>query len=183
MNVSYLLAVTVLIGVVALANLIFTVAVVRRLREHTAALARLDVTAVGIPVGQAPGSFSATTVDGQRLTLNDIGSTAIVGFFSLDCDPCRELLPDFETYLRAGADGHEVVAVLVGTTDECSDAAERLLPLARVVIEPPAGALQTAFGNRHYPEIVLLADGVVMSSGPDLSQVPKAVFASGKAGG
>lgn len=71
----YLAAAVILVGIVAVLDLLLTVGLVKRLREHTELLAPL-LTFDGEagrrairPAGARPDAFEATTVDGTAVTL------------------------------------------------------------------------------------------------------------------
>lgn len=171
---AYLVAANVLIGLLAALNLLFTVGVVRRLREHTTELAslRAGVTArpvpaddVAFPVGMPAGEFAAATLDGEPVTLAGLGDRPLVGFFSPHCQPCKEQLPAFVKYAAARPGGRDaVLAVIVGTEDEARETAERLRPVATVVVEPDVGPIQQAFGVTGFPAFVLVEDDRVAAS-------------------
>ncbi|MFI6599468.1 hypothetical protein ACIBHX_24715, partial [Nonomuraea sp. NPDC050536] len=71
---AYLIAVVVLVGVLCLLDLVLTLGVVRRLREHTKLVDALYemVATMGAPagpaVGEVVGEFDVTTVDGSRVS-------------------------------------------------------------------------------------------------------------------
>ncbi|SEL42906.1 TlpA family protein disulfide reductase [Nonomuraea pusilla] len=177
---AYLTAALILVGLLALINLVFTFGVVRRLREHTAELAALrgsGVTGVGgtdvaLPAGATVGAFETAEVGGRPVSLAAMGERPLVGFFSPHCAPCKERLPLFAEHAasRPGGAG-EVLAVVVGTPEETSDVVAQLLPVATVVVEPDQGPVQRAFGVSGFPAFVLLEDGVVGASGFDFEPV------------
>ncbi|WP_214322579.1 TlpA family protein disulfide reductase [Nonomuraea sediminis] len=171
---AYLVAVNVLIGLLAALNLLFTVGVVRRLREHTTELAALRASGtarpipaddVALPVGVPAGEFAAATLDGEPVTLGTLGDRPLVGFFSPHCQPCKEQLPTFIKYAGARPGGRDaVLAVIVGTEEEAEATAERLRPVATVVVEPDAGPIQQAFRVTGFPAFLLVEDGTVAAS-------------------
>ncbi|NUW32905.1 redoxin domain-containing protein [Nonomuraea sp. SMC257] len=175
----YQTAALILVGVLALANLLFTFGVVRRLREHTAELAdlrsgRLGVggTDVALPAGATVGHFEAAEVGGRSVTLTEMGERPLVGFFSPHCGPCKERLPLFAEHAATRPGGPaEVLAVVVGTPDDTAEVVEQLLPVATVVVEPDQGPLQRAFGVSGFPAFVLVEGGVVGASGFDFEPV------------
>ncbi|MGI5145071.1 TlpA family protein disulfide reductase [Plantactinospora sp. CA-294935] len=174
----YLVVATVLIGLVAGANLIFTYGVIRRLREHTA---RLDATGAGRPefdlilaAGAEPGPLAPVrTTTGEALGPDDLAGGALVGFFSPDCAPCREQAPRFAE--RAAAGGRErVLAVAVGTPEATGELVALLEPVARVVIEVEEGPLHRAFAVQGYPAMCVLdADGRVKAAGSAVDRLPE----------
>ncbi|MEQ4304194.1 TlpA disulfide reductase family protein [Plantactinospora sp. B6F1] len=177
---SYLVVATVLLGLLAGANLIFTYGVVRRLREHTA---RLDAMAGGgrpepeliLSAGAEPRPFApVTTSVGVPIGPDDLtaGGT-LVGFFSPNCAPCREQAPRFVE--RAAASGSDrVLAVAVGTPEATRELVALLEPVARVVVEIEDGPLHQAFAVQGYPAMCVLdGDGRVKASATAVERLPE----------
>lgn len=169
----------VLVGLVAVTNLVLTVGVIRRLREHTELLGgmgSLDGRTMLGP-GRRVEEFTATTLDGETVTRDALDPPALVGFLSLGCQPCIEKLPVFAQRAGSHPGGRaHVLAVVVGDDDEGDVASfvDTLRPVARVVRQKPDGSLATAFGVTGYPAFALLGtDGVIAASGtaiPDLTE-------------
>jgi thiol-disulfide isomerase/thioredoxin len=165
----YVIAALVLVGTVATADLLLTVGVVRRLRELGAEAAAARAGGGGgesaLPPGTPVGEFAATDVDGRPVTRPGAG---LVGFLSPDCTPCKEQLPAFVRYATERPD---VLAVVVGAPAEAANTVEALRPVATVVVEPPEGPLQQAFGVVGYPTFVLVRDGVMVTADHTLQPV------------
>lgn len=177
----FVVAAVVLVAILAVTNLVFTFGVIRRLKEHTELIARmndpsLSLTEVMLAPGSEVGGYVAETVDGATVSGDDRAGQELVGFFSLGCKPCAERLPEFV----AGAGGYaggrgQVLAIVTGDDDEgvAASYVDRLGAVARVVREEKDGPLQKTFGVRGYPAICLVdAAGVVVTSGtkvPDLT--------------
>jgi len=176
---AYLTAAMVLIGLLTIVNLLLTVGVVRRLREHTTDLADLrdnrpvaDDSDIALPAGSMVGSFDASGVDGRPVTLSAFGDRLLTGFFSPNCGPCKERLPSFIEYAAARPGGRDaVLAVAVGTPEETAELVERLQPVATVVREPDQGPVQKAFAVAGFPAFVLMEDGRVVTSHYDFDSV------------
>jgi thiol-disulfide isomerase/thioredoxin len=178
---AFLVATVVLVGLLAAVNLVFTLAVVRRLREHTELISKMGTAgsmrgATMLPAGQSVGAYTATTVDGATLSADDRDGPELVGFFSLGCQPCAERLPEFVASAADHPGGrHRVLAVVAGRDDEGDAQAfvDDLALVARVVREDMGGPLQKAFAVQGYPAIgVVDESGVVVVSGttmPDLA--------------
>ncbi|MER6914774.1 hypothetical protein ABT354_24130 [Streptomyces sp. NPDC000594] len=117
------LAVAVLaVGALAMVNLVLTVGVVRRLREHTELLERTPAQAAGAPggmagiasVGTAIPAFTAGPPD-SPITDRDLLDGTLVAFFSPTCAPCRDKLPGFVArYEGQPEEARKVLAVVVG---------------------------------------------------------------------
>lgn len=161
--VELLTAAVLLVGALGLLNLLLTFGVIRRLRQQAQPLvppARPAPPAGAIAaVGTAPEPFQAQTVDGASLTATDLREWAIVAFFSPDCPPCLEKVPEFgQAVRRLGRDRRDVLAVVVTDADSGEPMVGQLTPVAQVVVEPPDGPVARAFRVRQMP-IMCLLDG------------------------
>ncbi|WP_167530745.1 TlpA family protein disulfide reductase [Microbispora hainanensis] len=172
-----MVATMVLIGMLSALNLLLSVGVIRRLREHSAELATLrsggtapnggpfPLGEVALPDGSPIGEFTAVTVDGEPVTLGTFGVRPLVGFFSPGCTPCEEQLPAFVEFATGRPGGRDTrLAVVVGTGEEAAKTVERLNPVATVVVESDDGPVQKAFGVTGFPAFILVANGLVAAS-------------------
>ncbi|CAL9610616.1 hypothetical protein SUDANB121_05644 [Nocardiopsis dassonvillei] len=161
----------VLAVALCLLDLVLTVGVIRRLKEHTELIGNLS--GAGIPdrtvlaPGERSGPFTATTEDGEPVDAGALSGPALVAVFSPGCGACAEQLPHFIDRAAAFPGGRDgVLAVLAGAPAEVAEEARRLAPVARVVVDGPGGAVADALGVRAFPAFLRLdADGRVLSSG------------------
>ncbi|WP_213451659.1 redoxin domain-containing protein [Rhizomonospora bruguierae] len=171
-------AVTALVGVVTLINLVLAVGIVRRLREHSTRLSRLtspfgEGTPTMLPPGQAPGPFSATTIDGETVSLDAVADGALVAFLAADCRPCQEETPAFVDRAAAMPGGRSRVLVVVAGASHRDEYVARLSPFARVVMEPDGGPVTAAFAVRSYPSFAQVGhDGIVTATGHRVADLP-----------
>ncbi|MFI7424878.1 TlpA disulfide reductase family protein [Nonomuraea sp. NPDC049684] len=172
---AYLVAFATLLG---LTNLVFTLGVVRRLRQHTETLntllaggGRRDL----VPAGSVVGDFTARALDGTQVNRDSLAGPALVGFFSPGCHSCAELLPHFLERAR-DLPVERVLAVLDGMAPfGVEEYGSRLSPVARVVVDEPDGPVQRAFGVEGFPAVFLVGPGSeVLFSGADLAAMPAA---------
>jgi thiol-disulfide isomerase/thioredoxin len=182
---AILAAAVVVVGVLCVVDLLLSVGVIRRLREHTALLAQLR--AAGPAPAELPGpgarvgEFSATTLAGDGVTLATTGGQTLVGFFSPGCAPCKALLPGFVEY--AGVAGTPVLAVIVGDGPEVAGLTAALEPVAQVVHEEHGGAVSGAFGASMFPALLVVdANHTVIASGHELAAVRLPVAAGRERG-
>lgn len=165
---------------VCVLNLVLTLGVIRRLREHTALLDRLQAgPGAGMPdqmpAGAEVGEFAATTTDGEPLSHELLAGQTLVGFFSPTCQPCKERLPEFlEVAPDVPGGRQQVLAVAVGGEQECANLVADLAPVARVVVEPPSaeGPVSQAFKTSSYPTFGVLEGRRVVASGHELASLP-----------
>lgn len=186
---AVLVAAVIVVGVVGLLDLVLTFGVIRRLREHNDILTeRLEGTGapIMIEVGVAADEFVATTIDGARLTRDQLTDTTLVAVMSTTCAACTERLPAFVARAAAHPGGRQqVLAVVVDGSAQDGGAADdggavpfldRLPAVATVVREPVGGPLATAFGISGYPVFALVdAGGVVRASSIHPARLPHPV--------
>lgn len=178
----YLAAAIVVVGSLCVFDLVLSLGVVRRLREHTEVLngltqGRLPIGAPAdadaVQVGETVGEFVATTVDDEPVLRELLVTPTLVGFFSPGCEPCATELPQFVERATAMSDGagHALAVIDAETDREAIDYAERLRPVAQVVVQGHRdGALQAAFRVVGYPAFYLVgAGGTVLAHGFEMS--------------
>ena len=164
--------VLVLVGLLVALNLVLTVGLIRRIRDHTQQLARLSaptVTEVALPAGAVVKDFSTTSIDGRQVDSHELVQT-LVGVFSPHCSACEASLPQFTE--RAAEPASLPFLAVVAARDGDADAlVARMPPTATVVVEPDGGPVQQALGVTGYPAFLLLERGVVQVSSYDLDVV------------
>ncbi|NEA34324.1 thioredoxin-like domain-containing protein [Streptomyces sp. SID13031] len=166
-----LVAVLIVVGVVSMVNLLLTFGVIGRLREHTEKLSAWPLGTAAdstLAVGDSPGDFAATTTEDEAFDRTSLLGGQVVGFFSPNCDSCKDLVPKFVEHAATTARGKgRVLAVVVVDNDE--GAAESLVrslePVARVVTERIGGAISSAFKVSGFPAVYVLDNsGTVAAS-------------------
>jgi hypothetical protein len=170
---AYLTAAIVLVGGLCVLNLLLTYGVVRRLREHNELLAQRPPAAPDVIAGAGSevGAFTASTVNGDTLTSDDLATGTMVGFFSPGCSACVEQLPRFVDVAAAHPGGQDrVLAVVAGSEDGATKYVSSLSPTAQVVVGRHGAEIEKAFAIQGYPAFALVSGGVVTVSG-DLEKV------------
>lgn len=165
-----MIAVVSLVGAVAALDLLLTLGVVRRLREHTRVLARLQLNTPSGPVlGQRPAQFTAATINGEEISSDLLTGPALVGFFAPGCAPCKERIPQFTAAARAlGLGAVPALAVVATDGDGADELAASLRGAAKVVIEDSGGPVHKAFSVRGWPTLIRLdTDGKISSTDND----------------
>jgi hypothetical protein len=177
--VPYLVFAVVLACALGTLNLLLTLAVVRRLREHSELLANHPAgNEPGIiEPGQTPGAFVTTDTDGRPVRRDDLAGEVLVAFFSQGCRACTDALPRFVTSAAAFPGGRgQVLAVVSGELPWGTELAGKLAGVARVVLEEGDGDLATAFRVRAFPSWCLLdATGTASRSGSGWTDLPISV--------
>ncbi|MBP8531683.1 hypothetical protein GWI24_00265 [Streptomyces sp. MK37H] len=174
-----LISAVVLVGALCSLDLILTLGVIKRLREHGELLAAraVDRPRSAIELGEQVGEFATHTVDGEPLSRATMTGTTLVGFFTPTCGPCKEQLPKFMEYARTMPGGRDrVLAAVVGDEDLAAPMVAELRSVAKVVTqtrnEEPMGA---AFEIMAFPTVLMVApdaegDVVVTDDAVDLSR-------------
>lgn len=179
---AFLIALVVLVGAVAVLNLLLTVGMIRRLRQHTEKLASLSTMggpapSIMIGVGERASEFAATTTDGEPVSRDLLSGLTLVGVLSPDCGACKERLPEFVSRAETFPGGRgQVLAVLAGEPEQVEPYREQLAPVARVVIEPPmAGPVAAALKVQAWPAFgVLDAEGTLVADDLAMDELPVA---------
>ena len=170
---TYLASAVALVGAIGLLNLVLILGIIRRLREHTALLSRSSGGGADgvLAAGETVADFAVRTASGELLSRDRIGRDAVVAFFSPNCRPCRERMPEFAAYAKGLAGGDTpVVAAVTGDESEGAELIAGLRPVADVVVGEEAVRLATAFGVQGYPSFYLMEEnGRVAASGHGLS--------------
>lgn len=171
---AYLGVAAVLVGTIAGLNLLLTLGVVRRLREHTERLTELtgsgpapgSTPELMRPAGERPDQFQAVTVDGVELTRSSLVTPALVGFFAPGCAPCREWIPRFVKAAGELPQGRaQALAVVAGHSADAQDELAELGGAAQVVLERPDGPVARAFAVTGWPALCRLdADGTIATT-------------------
>ncbi|MDQ0686024.1 MULTISPECIES: redoxin domain-containing protein [Streptomyces] len=174
----YVIAGLVLVGAVAVLNLVLLMVVLRRWQELEAVRRRADFAAQGPQPGDGLPDFTATALSGRTLTQDDFRSgELLLGVFSHDCPSCTDALPDFAARAdRARAAGGRVLALVIGAEAGESSLTARLVgPADEVVPGPEAAPLFGALRVPAFPTILSYRDGVVAApSAADREPVPAA---------
>jgi thiol-disulfide isomerase/thioredoxin len=169
-----------LVGVVALANLMLTYGVIRRLRAHDTALAGLSPAGQSdrdaLPVGSALPEFTAVTTDGLEVDSGWLLSGTVVAFLSPDCRPCQEQLPLFVRYAAGWPGGpRRVLAVVVGRAEQAGQIERvvgELAGVAHVVVASADTPVVDAFRATAFPTFLVIDDGLVAASGHRVAALP-----------
>ncbi|SDH79135.1 TlpA family protein disulfide reductase [Nonomuraea jiangxiensis] len=169
-----------IVGAICLLNLLLTIAVIRRLREHTELINRGNAQASGqgeitLPAGARVGDFRVVTGDNREVTRDDLREGLLVAFFSPRCPSCEEQKPAFVRYASGLSGGRDdVIAVLLGSPEELEGLREELSGVAQIVIEADVeGDMSTAFGLSGYPAFCLMGqDGVLAVTGYRVDILP-----------
>ncbi len=167
--IPVLAAVVAVIGAVAVADLLLSFAVIRRL----ATLHAGGAVSGGEPEpGHVIGEFHVSLLTGGELTrerLRDEPSTVV--FVSPSCEPCRRAIAELKE-LPVPLSRTLYVLIAGSAQDEDVLAVAAQMPAGtHIGTIPLDGAIMKAFGADGYPTIVNVADGIVLSAGFRVSEL------------
>jgi peroxiredoxin len=166
----------VVLAVLCLLDLVLTLGVVRRLRDHNTRLQALQGVApdgFALPrPGDGVSPFSAVALSGETVTNDDLAEPTLVAFFTPDCPSCEEKLPGFLDYTRDFASGKARVLGVVASESGGSHYRTALSEVATVVSERERGALQKAFNVTAFPSFLVVVDGMVAQATHDVADLP-----------
>ncbi|ATL32968.1 redoxin domain-containing protein [Streptomyces formicae] len=173
----FLITAVVFVGLLCTLDLILSLGVIKRLREHTELLGALNGRA-SLGVGETVGDFTAVAVDGTEVSRSGLTDDTLVGFFSPGCPACAEQLPKFVEFAKAVPGGRaRVLAAVVGDPRRTADLVARLKPVAQVVAEGQNGAVGSAFAIAAFPSILKVSvqgsgHPIVADARVDLEHLP-----------
>lgn len=123
------------------------------------------------PPGEPVPDFVATTIDGVRLTADDLaGPDVLVLFLTASCESCREEVDRLREQPPVASEPRPI-AVVMGEPDERAQLVRALVPLARVVEQAGYAGLAARFGVRGFPAVLVAGEGVVRRAGHLLSEL------------
>jgi len=171
MTTSVVLAVTCLVGVIGLLNLILIFGVIGRVRVLQEAVQTGVLRDPALPApGDAVGAFQVTTEDGKPLSEAAVGGDeALVGFFTPGCQPCTDL----RAQLLRQPPALPFIAFVEGTSDdpEVQKLTQSLRRLGPVAVTQSGDAVMRAFKPAGFPTLIRTAKGSVAAAGHRLHQV------------
>lgn len=156
----FLVAGLVLVGAVAVLNLLLTTAVIRRLRQLESRLATPGADS-GPALGSQLPKFSAELASGDIVGADDLtGSPAILAFFSTGCPACQTSIPYLIEYAEVNdLKPRQVLAVIGGDDHEKRDELTAALAgVASILHEAQPGPLATIFEVTALPTFVMIDD-------------------------
>lgn len=122
-----------------------------------------------LQIGQRSPSFSATTLDGETLTLSDLdGKFAILEFWGTWCGPCIPEIPHLKTlWERHGEDNLVIVGIALDDNEEVVNRfiEEREMPWPQILqTDEFSGELVELFNVVGVPRMYLIdTDGIIIA--------------------
>jgi thiol-disulfide isomerase/thioredoxin/uncharacterized membrane protein YphA (DoxX/SURF4 family) len=127
--------------------------------------AQLDTFPPGMPVGSLAPRFTLPTVDGERVTLEDLlapGHPLVLVFVSPGCGPCEVFFPELERWQFALAGRVTIAIISSGTPDQNRVAAPA--GVAQILLQKDAEVMDgyRVFGTPS--TLVVFPDGRIASA-------------------
>lgn len=173
---AYLAAAVAVVGVLCLFDLLLTVAVIRKLREHSARLSRVALPDTLLPAGTEVAEASIAdghgeVVDGAWLHTG----TKLVVFMSATCSACIDQLADAVAHASGFPGGPDSILIAIAGKDgHSAEIISAFNGIARVVQGSQADSVVSAFRVSAYPSYFVLDTGRVQvathSAGAIVSQ-------------
>lgn len=164
--IAVLIAVVVVVGVVAAADLLLSFAVIRRV---AALQARGPAADVDPPeVGHEVGEFTVPLLAGGVFTRADLTAARVmVVLLTTSCDPCRRAIGELRA-LPMPLPGPLYILIMASEQDaDALDVAKSMPAGSRAAIIAPADAEATsrAFGIDGVPSVLTIEGGIITASG------------------
>lgn len=156
----------VLATLLGLINLLLTVALVKRVREHDEKIAKFDVPMPSAlaEIGERIDDFEASTVEGAPLTRAALPEGTLVGFFDPQCETCAEELPKWTEVAKSLPLGREQALAVIREAPDQEEMIDVASPHAHVVVERRRGPVARAFRVKATPAFCVLGAGQVVTS-------------------
>ncbi|MGH3191094.1 MAG: hypothetical protein ACRDPY_26190 [Streptosporangiaceae bacterium] len=158
-----LIAVVVLVGVIACADLLISFALIRRVAALQARGPQLSGPAIGREVGQ----FRVPLLGGGEFSRDHLAAPRTLAvFLTTSCEPCRRAITELSA--MPGPLPWPLYVILIRTDADDDDAVEvagQMPAGSRVGIIAAAEAPLEAFGIDGYPTVLTIEDGIIRASG------------------
>ncbi|MGP3916694.1 TlpA family protein disulfide reductase [Nonomuraea sp. 10N515B] len=156
----FLVAAVVFLGVLCLFNLVLMLALLRRLREHTAELGRLAGHSMLMP-------YDPRVLVGRALPEAAAGAR-LVGFFDVGCSTCHERAPEF----AEAAGKQPALAVVNGDGAKVDDLVAVVGGVSNVITGDEAGRIVRDLGVEAFPTFLRVdQDGRVVAADTELAEL------------
>ncbi|MFF3330699.1 hypothetical protein ACFYWX_14245 [Streptomyces sp. NPDC002888] len=154
----FLIAAVVLVGLLCVFDLLLTLAVLRRLREHSDELGRLGVR----PNLETQMYDPQVLVGTKAPDLAGASGVRLVAFLDAYCDSCHEHAAEFVETARAHDD---VLAIVSGEGRQADELSALVGPGIPVVRGEEAQTRVLAIGLKAFPTFLLVgADGTIVQA-------------------
>lgn len=162
--VGILIALVVLVGVIACADLLISFALIRRV---AALQAQGTPELSGPAVGREVGQFRVPLLGGGEFSRDQLAAPRTLAvFLTTSCEPCRKAITELS--VMPGPLPWPLYVVIIATDADDDDAFEvagQMPAGSRVGVITAAEAPLEAFGIDGYPTVLTIEDGIIRASG------------------
>jgi thiol-disulfide isomerase/thioredoxin len=168
---AVLLVIIVLVGLIAVVDLMLTYALVRRVNAIQSD-PHIGDNAFTPKSGYRIGGFITPTASGREVSDQDLlGRTTLAAFVMPKCPPCHLLTDELSQMTPPEVPLLLFIAKSPGEDYEAAKMAAAVPFAAAVCVIEPRGAIAQAFDVSGFPTVVRIEDGVARASGKSVGAV------------
>jgi hypothetical protein len=172
MMTAFLAVIGAMLAVLTILNLLFLLAVIRRMRgyeaggQHSAPTPALPATGLDI------AAFHAADLTGTAVTRDDLNDVDLVAFVMPACKPCHTLTTGMRTDPRI--DASRTLLLVAGIGQRADELAASVSDLGRVAMLGIDGDVEAAFGGiTGFPTLVRVAGGRITTAGRTIDEIAR----------
>jgi hypothetical protein len=168
---AVLIAVIIVVGLVALVDLVLTYGLIRRVNSIQAQPHSIDHGLVPI-AGHRIREFVAKATDNREITEREFeGLETFAVFVMVGCGPCHRVAEELSQMAPPELPLLLFIASSQGKDDEAARIAAQVPFAAAVCVIESTGAVTEAFGVSGFPTVIRVGDGIVRATGLSLDSV------------
>jgi hypothetical protein len=166
-----LIAIIIVVGLIALVDLVLTYGLIRRVNSIQAQPHSTDQGLVP-RVGHRIGDFVAKATDNREITGREFkGAETFAAFVMVGCGPCHRLVEELSQMAPPELPLVLFIASGQGKDEETARMAAQVPFAAAVCVIDSTGAVTEAFGVSGFPTVIRVSEGIVLATGLSLGSV------------
>jgi hypothetical protein len=168
---AVLIAIIIVVGLIALVDLVLTYGLIRRVNSIQAQPHSIDPGLVPA-AGHRIGDFVAKATDNREITEREFkGLETFAAFVMVGCGPCHRLAEELSQMAPPELPLLLFIASSQGADEEVARIAAQVPFAAAVCVVEPTGAVTEAFGVSGFPTVIRVGEGTVRATGLSLESV------------
>jgi hypothetical protein len=168
---AVLIATIIIVGLIALVDLVLTYGLIRRVNSIQAESRSIDNGLVPA-VGHRIGDFVAETTDDREITEREFQSPdTFAVFVMVGCGPCHRLAEELSRMAPPESPLLLFIASSQGAEEEAARIAAKVPFAAAVCVIDSTGDVTEAFGVSGFPTVIRVGEGIVRATGLSLDSV------------